>query len=733
MSGEGETNNNDNDDTSISIDNDKDQTPKKKEEEKTPQDDSNNFLLSHIQPPSHILSDGRFINLPPPSAIERSSFFERAVASHNLIVGDEKIKKKSGSSKKRSSDDDINDDDASTTTSTLVNGSKRRKKTSKNDAPYVHPLAIASARLRAKGMDELSKSINLGGLVIGGEYFGLSNIVNQRMLTSSGSGAANTDTSNVGDEEKAKDAQSTAAATATAIATNDNGMSINESIILTDQRLRSNYVLQTRQSQYTNASTVLSRHTKRLCSSISAMRIIDDRLLKLRKQWRLVAPEHGTRTFGPVRPKEVVAVDVEVYDRDRLGGGGGSGGTGSTSSSLGRIARRVPRFATLELDDEYNISMDIKSLRKKVKDVMVDLKKVNDDDDDDDEQESSSAAEIMEVEKQEASTSSSNTTTQAITKTKAEPFAIADPTLGKIDVDFDPDKVPLLTLLFEIEKPSTGFVECATLSSSFLSSSAGKADNNDSNVQEDDEKRHLLHPDERVIEALQHSLFCASLFESMRAEIIPTSSTQTNIVASQLQQQRHKSVAWLSSEMEESFLPPPFSMAGEDAANQTGDDSQLLCVIHCHEGELKIQLDDEYSLTVKLVEAGTAAEAGTRRSSDSEEGNTVKQSTAADSSAIERTSGSQSPAQLRILCRALLLRSQTLYHEHCMKTKMGNNNSSALQKKEEEKPPMGFARIKKEVKLQSPRILQKCVGLGCKFILEKKVRLVLRVSCLLIT
>ena len=193
-------------------------------------------------------------------------------------------------------------------------------------------MAIASARLRAKGMDELSKSINLGGLVIGGEYFGLSNIVNQRMLTSSGSGAANTDTSNVGDEEKAKDAQSTAAATATAIATNDNGMSINESIILTDQRLRSNYVLQTRQSQYTNASTVLSRHTKRLCSSISAMRIIDDRLLKLRKQWRLVAPEHGTRTFGPVRPKEVVAVDVEVYDRDRLGGGG-SGGTGQMLSS----------------------------------------------------------------------------------------------------------------------------------------------------------------------------------------------------------------------------------------------------------------------------------------------------------------------------------------------------------------------------------------------------------------
>ena len=732
MNGEAETNNDIGD---ASISNDKDQSSKKKEEEETTKDDddcNNKFLLSHIQPPSHILSDGRFINLPPPSTNERSTFFERAVALHSLIVGDDenKIKRKSGSNKKRSSDD-IDDTDASTTTSFINNGSEKRRKketsttksTNKNDgAPYVHPLAIASARLRAKGMDELSKSINLGGLVIGGEYFGLSNIVNQRMLTNGGSGA-NTD----GDEEKAKDTQSTAAATATA--TNDDKMTIkNESIILADQRLRSNYVLQTRQLQYNNASTVLSRHTKRLSTSISAMRIIDDRLLNLRKQWRLVAPEHGTKTFGPVRPKEVVAVDVEVYDRDRLGGGGGGGGgTSSTASSLGRIARRVPRFATLELDDEYNISMDIQSLRKKVKDVMVGLKKVNDDDE---EEESSSTAE-MEVEKQETS----NITTQI--STKAEPFATADPTLGKIDVDFNPDKVPLLTLLFEIEKPSTGFVECATLSSSsFLSSAGVGVDNNDSNVQKEDEKKkRSLQPDERVIEALQHSLFCASLFESMRAEIIPsTSSTQTTNVASyQLQQQRHKSVAWLSSEMEESFLPPPFSMAGEDAANhQTGGDSQLLCVIHCHEGELKIQLDDEYSLTVKLVEAGTAAEAGTRRSSDSvkEEGIVKPSTVAADSSGIRTSSGSQSPAQLKILCRALLLRSQTLYHEHCMKTKMGNIDSSTLQKKEEEKPPMGFARIKKEVKVPSPHILQKCVGLGCKFILEKKVRLVLRVSCL---
>ena len=57
-----------------------------------------------------------------------------------------------------------------------------------------------------------------------------------------------------------------------------------------------------------------------------------------------------------------------------------------------------------------------------------------------------------------------------------------------------------------------------------------------------------------------------------------------------------------------------------------------------------------------------------------------------------------------------------------METKLG---SSAIKK--EKKPAMGFARTKKEVKTPSPHILQSCVGLGCKFIFEKKVRMVLKV------
>jgi hypothetical protein len=142
-------------------------------------------------------------------------------------------------------------------------------------------------------------------------------------------------------------------------------------------------------------------------------------------------------------------------------------------------------------------------------------------------------------------------------------------------------------------------------------------------------------------------------------------------------------------------------------------------VIHCHEGELKVQLNDEYSLTVKLIEAGVsnhvdswAAATTTNRDNCSSTGTGM--------------SGSLSPIQLRTLCRALLLHSQSLYHDHCMNIPRGNSFHSAV--KVENKPPDGFARTTKETKAPSPHILQSCIGLGCKSIIEKKVQAMLKVS-----
>ena len=177
-------------------------------------------------------------------------------------------------------------------------------------------------------------------------------------------------------------------------------------------------------------------------------------------------------------------------------------------------------------------------------------------------------------------------------------------------------------------------------------------------------------------------------------------------------------------------MPPPSVMVGEDATSRIGN-TRLLCVIHCHEGEVKVQLDDEYSLTVKLIEAGTAAAAAANKPSNDggdpmalEEPNGRRSSSGSGSG----DSGSQSPAQMKTLCRALLLHSQSLYHEYKMRM-VAKDKSDLDRTKDEKKTAMvGFARVKKEVKHPSPHILQSCVGLGCKFIFEKKVRLVLRVS-----
>ena len=623
---------------------------------------NNDLLLSHVVPPSHVLSDGRFVRLPPPTVQEHSAFFERAVAAKRLISGDDDEVGKKRSKRKQSSDED-------NTGNTNVNeGAKKAKKA---DKAFIHPLAIASARLRAKGSDELSKAINLGGLVMGGEYFGLTNVVNQRQ-NNKGIGGGNMEDGSM------KESSSSTAVDG----------SVDESILL-DQRLRSNYVLRQRQSQYDNAVTVLNRHERRLSASLSVRRILDARLRALRKRWRLVAPEHGTRTVGPVRPREVVAVDVEVYDRDRLGGGNRAvdNTTAQTVSQLGRIARRVPRFATMEIDDGHDVTTKIKSLRSEIGDVLRKLKREDDD---------CNVLSAMEIK-----CTDEGKENDGLCMTKAEPFAIADPTLGKIDIDFDPDKVPLLTLSLEIEKSSTGFVQRASLSSSFLKSN-----------RESGGSAHV-HQDERVIEALQHSLFCASLFESMRAELIPPSSGQLGIIASS--QNQLKSVAWLSSEMEESFLPSISEMVGQGTIESV--ESILLSVIHCHEGEVKVQLDDEYSLTVKLIEAGTTSAAANRKSVLNGEQDR-ELSGGADS-------GSQSSGQLQTLCKMLLLRAQSLYHDHCMKTRA---RCTSTRVQHENNPALGFKRME-GARSTSPRILQSCVGLGCKLIYERKVRMVLNVSC----
>ena len=133
-----------------------------------------------------------------------------------------------------------------------------------------------------------------------------------------------------------------------------------------------------------------------------------------------------------------------------------------------------------------------------------------------------------------------------------------------------------------------------------------------------------------------------------------------------------------------------------------------------NEGEVKVQLDDEYSLTVKLIEAGTAsAAANTDNAVNGEQKQKLN----------EAESGSQSTSQLQTLCRTLLLHSQSLYHDHCIKTRVGQSSEART----DNNPVTGSTR-KNTQSSTSPHILQSCVGLGCKLIFERKIRMVLDVS-----
>lgn len=551
-------------------------------------DEDHNGITTSL-PPSHILEDGRFVYLPSPNRMDRSRFFERSIARHGLLEAD-MIGNKSNLQKEAEA---AKEEDEDKTT------------------PKIHPLAVASARLNANGLAELNRVINLATLTNTGEYFGLTTIVDPSL------------------EAESKGGQGDASTSMLNSATYDT--------------VKSTFILKRKRAEFSKATQVVERHKKRLKAAVQAQRVIDQRLFQLRQHWRLVAPEHGTRArLHAARSTEVVAIDVDVYDRDRVGGGNkalmGKESALRKQSLAGRLASRVPRFATVELKDEYKVPEEGD---EEMKDPQS-------------------------------------------TWTRAEPYSVADPTLGRVMENFDPAKVPMLNLQLEIQKSATGFLQAACLKP-LTTLTAAKGESNS------------YSQDEDLLVTLQHSLFCASLFETIRDELDPLESDSHQQQFS-LQLNKAQPAAWLSCESEENFLPPPSRGIGGDL----GRGLAPLSIVHCHEGEVKVQLDTEYTFCVKLVEANAAEEA--EESTNSNTG-----------------SGSQTPAQLHALCRALLLHAQDVYHQHSLYLR-----ERAKQKQEEEKlqadAPRGLDRIKKEDIPDKPKILSSCVSLGSKMIFEQRTR-----------
>ncbi len=663
------------------------------------QEDDDGDETTKICPPSHVLEDGRFIYLPQPTAAERSKFFERSIAKHGLLQAD--IMRTSQQQQQQAS--------GNPSTEEKETSVKVKAKHQQQQQPQLHPLAVASARLQASGIMELNRAINLSSLVSTGEYFGLSNIVDPSLempTVSSSSTTTTTTTDKIASTSATAGGKATSATTTTTTATTTKGDVVSSTTmsgttatkpsgannvgqldVHEEQRIRALYVCKRKRDQFEKAAQVLERHERRLAAALAAQTVVDQRLVRLRPQWRLVAPEHGTRAKPhPVRPTEVVAIDVDVYDRDRLGSSSNQTAATTAHPTPGRIARRVTRYATLELKDDYRVAEDLAAWKKR-----FDL--------------DTGGSRSIELDGDDNNDNKQQQQEVASGKTRAEPFAVADPTLGNIDVDFDPNKVPMLTLQFDIEKTSTGFCQSSTLLPL-------------STISTDGEKRHgsSYEDDEKVVVALQHSLFCASLFESIRREVASSDLDESDVG-------RHKTTtaltpaAWLASESEEIFLPPPSFMVGAHGIKALSS----LCVVHCHEGEVEVQLDCEYSLTVKLVEAGSAS-SGPVANATSSSNHDDKDSNNSKLNEIKR-SGSHSPQHLLALCRALLLHAQDVYHGHSVV----HRAKVSMPTEKKDSAPAGLDRIKKSDPIASPRILQSCVSLGSKMLFERRIRRVLMV------
>jgi len=758
-------------------------------------------IVTQSFPPSHILQDGRFIYLPPPTEMERSRFFERAIAKYGLLESDMAATAASATAKEQQQQQEKE----KAAEEKEEEGGDAAKKD--DTAPKVHPLALASARIQGSGMNELNRAINLSTLVNTGEYFGLTNIVDPTLdlgaavpgkaeggaatpaaPTAAAASDATTATTPVTGAAATGAASATSAtatgaagapavaSTPTAAAAAANAANVTatntqaQKDMQQEQRVKAAYILKRKRAVFDKASRVLQRHQARLEAAITAQAVPDKRLKQLRPQWRLVAPEHGTRAKPhAVRPTEVIAVDVDVYDPMM------SGGAINSASLVGRLASQVPRYATIELTEEFcqkekqqSAKANLKSENTNDHDDDTAVKKGEDDGDNDDkpnatikkEDEEDSAMDIdvedeatAEAKAKVKVESSDNTNTKSEGKstendtdgadnkeelsgwTIAEPFAIADPTLGKISTDFDPNKVTYLTLQFDIEKPSSGFCmssclepmtttmmemikEEAPATEDEQGSSEAK-NTKDDDVKDKSSSKRELPDDEQVLVSLQHSLFCAKLFESIRKELMgedndenPSQQQQQQSSSSALQSQ-NQSVVWLTSESEENYLPPPSVMV-QPATHNSG---AALCVVHCHSSEVKVQMDCEYTLRAKLVEA--------------DEQQKSKENSQYKSTIANSDSGSQTPQQLSLLCRSLLLHAQEAYHKHSLQesfTAAQKQREEQERKLETEGKPMGLDRIQKKDARKQPKILQSVVGLGSKMLFEQRIRKSLVVS-----
>lgn len=625
------------------------------------------------QAPSHIIADGSRVFLPPATSQEKAFFFARSVAKHNLVSVTSSSKEDTTSSTLEDSTEDKG-----------IEKEKKKSEESEESAHVIHPLATASAKLESNGIAELSKAINLSTLVQTGEYFTFGNIVDSSLLAT-----------DKGDKSGIGTNPSSTSLSASSSAVVGGHVSTHMTPDQEEMKLRSHYILKRKRQQFENAKDSFYQHHKRLKVATVAQRVIDRRLLHLRNRWKIDVPEHPLIPV-PIRPNEVVCIDVDVYQNHHEHSNGGH---------RGKIARKVPSYATIELSNDFDIMAELKRRKEEQKQLTM-----KEEEDHHQKEVTNPVQPILETSPNKDSVLHHETYKD---NTRALPFQLADPTIGDVDLDFDPDNVPILRLVFEIEKSSTGFRHSVALNPN---------DTTSSNIEAKNEM------DETVLQSLQHSLFCANIFDMIRNELDQKTFTknETSVIAGSnvktSQTQSTVPPAWLNVDMEENFLPPTSLMSSNLSKTSLFGNfiTSPIAVIYCHDGEVKVQLNEEYSLIVKLEDTNKQVQA-----SDNNEESTMPN---------DKDSGSQSKDELDILCRILLLHAQYVFHENKKLSELDifmesrNNEANQISKVDYSVGvSKSTTKTKKKALNDSFPILQSCVALGLKILLDRRVKGILSV------
>jgi len=608
----------------------------------------NDHQYRQPKPHSHVFADGRFMPVVTPTAKEQATVFAQEVAKAGLIQ--------------------INDrHDELDAPEDSVQQKQRQKQ------PLIHPIAQATGHIRGQCLGELSKAVNLAGLVLGGEYIELHHVL-QNDYAEDG----------ITDNGGKRDSRSTTQTINDTFANSFVEPSTDPQILQLDSALRANFILQRKQKNYLSCQRTLHRHAT-ACYAATALYHyhLDRHMLLLRRNgWKMTLPlrkkmlESMSSRKRMISSRDIAALQLNIYRVDPP----------TSPRSISSLFSRVPHFATVEIIDKAISSLSSCQKHPSTSYHRRSSKKRRTDMD-------------SSVKKEEVHVHPNHETpslpTEPMHSTTSPSYLssivqIQPLTYGSTDTSISSTRHDNIcrSLVFQLEDTTNGNI----ISQHELSHSSEILD-------------HAGHDSEdSILDTLQQSLFCAQLFESLKSEVLQFTSssglaTKGSNIGTATSTQSHSTTAtsiWLPRGMSDAGIPPPSLMIGSGKVGgsvpvviENVDILPRFTVIYCHEGEFKILFNSRYTLIVTLQEYSLDR--------------CIKVTEIANNIDVN-----PEYRRLSLILRLLLLHSQSMYHVY--------------RKELDEVMPPSVSDKSIQESPSPPRILQSCLALGSKCIMEFEIR-----------